>query len=100
MEYRLWELHYKRCPPGDPILRELVAMLAIVLENFMSSDEDKPPRPLTQKDIDRHKRWFFWRDGKEWDELAAEEGSGNSESEIAEAWGPAYARLQAETRGE
>lgn len=48
-ELALWRHHFKNDPPGDPVLRVLVANIGILLQTWASGGKQPNPR-----------HWFFW----------------------------------------
>ncbi len=84
---------FDRRPPGDAIVRVLVARIGMMLENFMS-DPNAPPRPMTPEDIRRYQSWFFWEKHEDLLQIERE-----AQDEIADVWGPAYQKLLGETVG-
>ena len=93
-EVAMWERFFERRPPGDPIVRVLVARIGVLLETFMS-DPKSPPRPMTPEDWDRYYRWHFWEERPE--ELPSE--AQQEQDDIRAAWGDAYQTIMAETDG-
>ena len=85
-EMAVWERFMERRPPGDPIVRKLMARVGVMLETFMSSGEKQLPREPTQEEIDRYYSWHFWE--KRPDDLPSEEQT--EQDDIKAAWGAAY----------
>ena len=61
-QYAAWEQHFRRWPPGDPLLQRLVAILCALVVNAVSSGP-RPAQPYdfapwlrTPEDVERERK--------------------------------------------
>lgn len=81
----LWARFLDRRPPGDVILRELLARIGMRLDQIAESWFGRgEKREMTAEDWDRYYEWHFWEKREDSPEKLAEE------QEIRDAWGSAY----------
>lgn len=73
-ELAMWARRWEREPPGDPILRVLLARIGCELQ--MARTGELPDLAS----------WFFWKQ----DVVAEAEAEADEEEEIRDAWGDLY----------